>query len=286
MFRIYDGRTKRAEPVGGARPGRLGIYLARPLAAGPARLGDLRACLIADLIRRVAELHQLWASAWLHLPSGAAESAQVLRAACDELNIYPLELTDGPPEQMDVVITAPGTAAESGILCLVPGDTSFTAQDTETAGASKAAVAPRAAPGISQASLAPGATPGTFQASLAPADLAARELDPLALRLAFLTQHYRAPMGLGWQTLDAADQALREWRKHVADWARSSSKPMSAAYLRDVLAAFDDDLGTPAALDMLRALAGDGGVDPGSKFETFAYLDRLLGLDLARDVGH
>lgn len=282
MFRIYDGRAKRAEPVGGARPGRLGIYLARPLAAGPARLDDLRACLIADLIRRVAELHQFWASAWLHLPSGAAESAQVLRAACDDLNIYPLELTHGPPEQMDVVITAPGTAAESGALCLVPGDTSFTAEATETAGATGATETA----GASGASRAPGVTPGTSQASLTPADLAARELDPLALRLAFLSQHYRAPMGLAWQTLEAADQALREWRKQVADWAQSPSKPMSAEYLRHVLAAFDDDLGTPAALDMLRALAGDNDVAPGSKFETFAYLDRLLGLDLARDVGH
>jgi cysteinyl-tRNA synthetase len=35
----------------------------------------------------------------------------------------------------------------------------------------------------------------------------------------------------------------------------------------------------------LRELEREETVPPGSKFETFAYLDRLLGLDLARDVG-
>jgi len=51
-----------------------------------------------------------------------------------------------------------------------------------------------------------------------------------------------------------------------------------------VLEAFSDDLDTPRALQVLRAFEkSDAG--PGSKFETFAWADRLLGLDLARLVG-
>jgi cysteinyl-tRNA synthetase len=50
-------------------------------------------------------------------------------------------------------------------------------------------------------------------------------------------------------------------------------------------AAFDDDLDTPAALRVLRSLEKDSEIPPGSKFETFAYADHLLGLDLARDIG-
>ena len=61
---------------------------------------------------------------------------------------------------------------------------------------------------------------------------------------------------------------------------------MCAQYTGDVLSAFDDDLDTPAALRALRALAGDGQIPPGSKFESFAYLDQLFGLDLASEVGH
>jgi len=60
---------------------------------------------------------------------------------------------------------------------------------------------------------------------------------------------------------------------------------MCAKPVADVLAALENDLDTPAALRTLSALAADGQVPPGAKFESFAYLDAFLGLDLARHVG-
>ena len=60
---------------------------------------------------------------------------------------------------------------------------------------------------------------------------------------------------------------------------------MCAQYVSDFNAAFDDDLDTPAALRVLRSLEKDSEIPPGAKFETFAHADRLLGLDLARDIG-
>jgi cysteinyl-tRNA synthetase len=116
-------------------------------------------------------------------------------------------------------------------------------------------------------------------------DIAGHGIDPLAGRLALLEHRYRQQLNLTWETLAAADAALRRWRERVADWARSPSKPMCAQYVRDITAAFDDDLDTPAALRVLRELAKDSEVPPGSKFETFAHADQWLGLDLARDVG-
>ena len=117
------------------------------------------------------------------------------------------------------------------------------------------------------------------------ADLTARGLDPLALRLAFLEHRYRQQLNLTWAVLEAADRTLRRWRERVAEWARSPSKPMCAQYVSDFAAAFDDDLDTPAALRVLRNLEKDGEIPPGAKFETFAHADHLLGLDLARDIG-
>jgi cysteinyl-tRNA synthetase len=117
------------------------------------------------------------------------------------------------------------------------------------------------------------------------ADLAGRELDPLALRLAFLEQRYRQQMNLTWDALAGANRTVRRWRERVADWARSPSKAMCAQYVQQFTAAFDDDLDTPAAIRALRALEKDSDIPPGSKFETFAHADRLLGLDLARDIG-
>lgn len=116
-------------------------------------------------------------------------------------------------------------------------------------------------------------------------DLADRGLDPLALRLALLEHPYRQPMNLTWDGLSAADRALRRWREQVAQWANSPSKPMCAEVTGQIAAAFDDDLDTPAALRALRSLEDDRQIPPGSKFETFAYTDQLLGLDLAREIG-
>ncbi len=117
------------------------------------------------------------------------------------------------------------------------------------------------------------------------ADLADRGLDPLALRLAFLDHRYRQQMNLTWDTLNAADRTLRRWRELVAEWACSPSKPVHGPVAAQIAAAFDDDLDTPAALRSLRQLEKDRDVAAGSKFESFAHADQLLGLDLARDVG-
>jgi cysteinyl-tRNA synthetase len=116
-------------------------------------------------------------------------------------------------------------------------------------------------------------------------DVESRGLDPLAVRLAFLQARYRQQANLSWDGLAAADRTLRRWRTRVAEWAESPSKPMCAEYVERVVTAFDDDLDTPKAIVALRELERDDKVPPGSKFETFAHLDRLFGLDLARDVG-
>jgi cysteinyl-tRNA synthetase len=117
------------------------------------------------------------------------------------------------------------------------------------------------------------------------ADLPARGLDPLALRFAFLDHRYRQQLNLTWAVLEAADRTLRRWRERVAEWARSPSQAMCAQYVSDFHAALDDDLDTPAALRVLRSLEKDSEIPAGSKFETFAHVDQMLGLDLARDIG-
>jgi hypothetical protein len=116
-------------------------------------------------------------------------------------------------------------------------------------------------------------------------DVAARGLDPLALRLEFLLQPYREELELDWPALERADQALRTWRGLVAEWATHPSRPLSAPHAAEVTGAFDNDLFAPGALVTLRALAASAQIPPGAKFETFAHLDHLLGLDLARDIG-
>lgn len=116
-------------------------------------------------------------------------------------------------------------------------------------------------------------------------DLERYGLDPLALRLALLEHHYRRQLNLTWNDLHAADRTLSRWRERVADWAESPSAPMCAGYVDRIRAAFDDDLDTPAAVRCLRELEKDREVSAGAKFEAFVHLDRLFGLDVARDIG-
>ena len=116
------------------------------------------------------------------------------------------------------------------------------------------------------------------------AALAERGLDPLALRLAFLALHYRQPPELTWAELAQADAALRAWRRQVAVWATQPSEPISPVPRRAVRR-FRRRSGWPGRAAVTAELAADAEIPPGSRLDTFAHLDQLLGLDLVREVG-
>ena len=103
--------------------------------------------------------------------------------------------------------------------------------------------------------------------------------DPLALRLALLD----SPVGTPPVSGDAGE-TLRRWRSAVAGWARSPGAPSSRAHVKAAVAAFGE-LDMRGAVEVLRVVEADNHIAPGAKFETFAYLDRILGVDLARDLG-
>lgn len=84
--------------------------------------------------------------------------------------------------------------------------------------------------------------------------------------------------------LATADQTVRDWRRLVARWAEQPSRPIPAHLTEMIRSAFGD-LDTAAAIALLGGMADDDGVPDGAKFETFVYVDRLLGLDLPSDIG-
>jgi cysteinyl-tRNA synthetase len=112
----------------------------------------------------------------------------------------------------------------------------------------------------------------------------AAEPDPLAIRLAMLSFPYHRPADLTEDVLAQARQTLAHWRRRVAEWAQLPSRPAPAPVADRLRAAFDD-LDTATALALLQSLESDDDVPAGARFETFAYADRILGLDLARDIG-
>jgi len=100
MFRLFDTATGQAGPVRPACPGELRIWVAGQGGSPVIEAAELRSCLVADLVRRVAERHHLRVITRYQAPGGdpaqAAGRARALRAAWDGLNIHPAEFAASP----------------------------------------------------------------------------------------------------------------------------------------------------------------------------------------------
>ncbi|MFD8519657.1 hypothetical protein ACFV2D_06515 [Streptomyces capillispiralis] len=134
-----------------------------------------------------------------------------------------------------------------------------------------------------------GATPDGVRVAVAPAHGEAAGFpdgaEPAVLRLALLAHPRSTPVSIGPAVLADAADTLGRWRRAVADWARRPSRPIPDAVRADLRTAWEDDLDAPAVLGVLRAVETDPELADGARFETYAYADRLLGLDLTRDLG-
>ncbi|MFF9118443.1 hypothetical protein ACF09Y_23035 [Streptomyces massasporeus] len=131
-----------------------------------------------------------------------------------------------------------------------------------------------------------GAAPDGVRIAVAPAEPGPpHPLDPAVLRLALISRHHRTPLRLEAAALDDAHATLARWRGAVARWARQPSRPVPDDVRDRLRAAWDDDLDVPRVLDVLRQVETEPVLADGARFETYAYADRILGLDLTRDLG-
>jgi L-cysteine:1D-myo-inositol 2-amino-2-deoxy-alpha-D-glucopyranoside ligase len=105
-------------------------------------------------------------------------------------------------------------------------------------------------------------------------------VDPMAIRLALLSGHYRADRQWTDDVLKAGQKRLSTWREAAA----LPAGPSGAALLSGVRAALADDLDAPRALSLVDvwaddALSGVGG-DAGGPALMAATVDALLGVRL------
>lgn len=230
----------------------------------------LRVPLIGDVLARTAELNGLQVVTVLTTPELTPDRARALDRVMAVLGIHPPTVI-GPhrPEAAlggpaDVHVTAgdtdPGDLADGARIEVGRVDTTVPEQDT--------------------------AAPADIPAPVDIADPADDIPDPLAVRLLLLGRPYGTPVTVTGAALAGAGRTLRDWRRSVADWAQQPSRPIPADLLGQSHAVLAEDLDVAAVLALLAEVAGRSDVPAGAKFETFAHLDRVLGLDLARDVGH
>ncbi|MGC5039560.1 hypothetical protein ACPXCS_16135 [Streptomyces sp. DT190] len=250
MLRIIDART--GEPADAA-PARRGLTRVEAHAPGSDET-HLRVLLVADLLVRALELGgtPVWA-----LLTGGHRQAE-LRARATALGIRPFEdspdVGSGLGEAQVVHVAAEGVTTPDGV---------------------RLAVAPVRSGPLHPADPADPAVP---------ADLV-DPADPAVLRLALLARHHSAVVRLDEAALEEARATLARWRTAVAEWARHPSRPVPDDVRGRLRDAWEDDLDVPAVLQVLRRVESDPALPDGARFETCAYADRLLGLDLTRDLG-
>ena len=308
MLSLYDATSGLATGIRPAHPGELRVLAITAAVAGEPDAGQLRAWLLPDLIRRCAERRSLVPT--ICEITGAAAPAPATETEAPEPGTEAAAAAETP-----ATVAAPATEAEAehtvaraALNIHPPARIAPASEPVEQTAGFVAPLRPSAAPPFDIGTGMPGWFTGRTAWPGGPAlarhlavpvgaarpdggaptnlpDVAGRGLDPLALRLVLLGTPYRDDLNLNWGALEAAGKTLQHWRESVAEWALSPSVAMSARYADAVTAAFENDLDTPAALRELDAVAADRDVPPGAKFETFAALDRLFGLDLARDIG-
>jgi len=251
VFRLTDARTDALTEVQPTRRRLLRVCVHAPTTSGE-QSDLLRVLLVADVVARSADLQDVHAVVLVACSDTPAQAAARLKDHAAALNIHPpgeftttAEVTQAAADYVGLHITGPGTL-----------------------------------PGVQPT------TPLIEVGPVQPPDVLTRPAaEPLAARLVLLEAGYRAPAVLTEPTLAEAGETLAQWRRQVASWATFSSRPIhpqTEHLCRDALA---DDLDTGRVVSALHRLAADPDVPEGAKFETFAHLDRILGLDLARDIG-
>lgn len=223
-----------------------------PSADGPDGSDDLtglRVLLVADVLARVVELRgRTVLIGWTCPPAASADAAGVRPADAHGTPDELAEALGGPP----AVHLTSSTYAGAGGLSLHIGAA--------------------AATGVADQDEDPGKG-------------GSEEGDALALRLLLLGHPHHEPVVVTGEAVDAAAERLANWRKAVAAWAEEPSKAMPSGFVDRARSALEKGLDTPAVLRLLDDLAAAVDVPGGAKFETFAHLDRVLGLEVVRDVG-
>ncbi len=104
--------------------------------------------------------------------------------------------------------------------------------------------------------------------------------DPLTARLALLRFTPSVPAILSAARLHRAGETLDRWRFKVASW--KDAPPASAGQLDPLLGLLVNGCDTASVLRLLHRIETDHGIPSGAKYQIFAHLDRVLGLDLTR----
>ena len=113
-------------------------------------------------------------------------------------------------------------------------------------------------------------------------DIAAKQFDPLALRLFYLGANYRQKLNFTWEALQASQNALTKLQNAMREW--DAPGEVDKDLLNEFDVALEDDLNTPVALATLWRLVNSD-LPTSVKAATALEMDAALGLSFDRFIG-
>ncbi|MEY9877539.1 hypothetical protein ABH931_007063 [Streptacidiphilus sp. MAP12-33] len=244
---MLDARTGR--PVEVPPAGRRGLRLRVRLDCPGRRAGwqELRVLLVADVLLRTVEAAGTQVFPTMAVPELPPDRAEALDRALHGYGIHVPAAEDSPATDVHLRSGGPAPDSRSGVDLLVGRVTVGT--------------------GVPDAM------------AFEPTE------DPLARRLALLRTPYQEAARIDLDVLRDSAAELAGWRVLVAAWSRAPSAPVPPALREQVRAALDTGPATHDLPALLRLTALDPDLEDGARFEAFLWLDRILALELARDVG-
>ncbi len=114
-------------------------------------------------------------------------------------------------------------------------------------------------------------------------DLVKKGINPLAYRYLCFTTHYRIPLSFSWESIEAADSALRSLYDKVRMLKNADKKteailsPEAQNYKEQFIVSIEDDLNMPKALAVLWETAKDQNLAHGEKLVLLLDFDRVFG---------
>jgi len=261
VLRFWDDRTGSYAELDASPSIPLRVCVHGPSDGAWSGLADLRVLLVADVLTRIAELQGLQVIAVLataSLPPAAFEQDASALGVHPSARTSPAEaeVSLGGPAHVHVARNAAGLSDRGdGVLIGVGPVEDLTLHEAGGRGAALSAY---------------GGDGG----------------DGLSLRLELLSHSHRQPVKLTEAALADAAESLGRWRARVAEWAGEPSRPIPPETAGRIRNAFDEDLNTVAALAVLHDVESGHDMPAGAEFETFAFVDRVLGLELTREIGH
>lgn len=122
-------------------------------------------------------------------------------------------------------------------------------------------------------------------------DILKRGINPRALRLLFLTSHYRSEMNFTWQNLEGMQKTYDRLVQQLATFKPESGRTVLSEeklakldeYRRRFFAALEEDLKTPEAVAVMWEMLKSN-IPSGDKYELAIEFDEVMGLDLAKAV--